>query len=144
MMQEFIFNLTAPSKNVKEHWTKRHKRNQRIHIMLLSQNPKPCNDKKPVVEYIRYGRKMDEDNLATSSKGFIDALIKCRVIEDDSPDYIIREIRQVITNKSSERKTILRVYTSVEWMDKLIQEAKPYMDKIEDPEAFIRKIRGYE
>lgn len=42
------------------------------------------------IEYHRSGKGalMDWDNLASTSKLFMDALVKCGVIEDDSPKFI--------------------------------------------------------
>ncbi len=34
--------------------------------------------------------------------------------------------------------------TAEEYLDRLIAEAKPYMDKIEDPEKWLKNVRGYE
>ena len=35
---------------------------------------------------------LDEDGLAASAKSFLDALVKCGIIEDDSPLVIQRPI----------------------------------------------------
>lgn len=37
-----------------------------------------------------------------------------------------------------------REETAEEYLDRLIAEAKPYMDKIEDPEKWLKNVRGYD
>lgn len=45
------------------------------------------------ISYKRFSPKMlDEDGLAASAKSFLDALVKCGIIEDDSPLVIQRPI----------------------------------------------------
>ena len=62
------------------------------------------------IEYTRFGRMMDEDNLWTSSKVWVDCIKKYGIIIDDSPLYIERACLQ----EKGKPKTILRV---IELMD---------------------------
>ena len=57
------------------------------------------------IEYTRFGRMMDEDNLFTSSKPWIDCLKQFKIIIDDSPLYIQRACLQ----EKGKPKTIIRV-----------------------------------
>ncbi len=53
-------------------------------------------------------RFCDSDNLA--SKWFVDALVSCRVIDDDNPKFVESVTYRQIKCKRSEEKTVMEVY----------------------------------
>jgi Holliday junction resolvase RusA-like endonuclease len=94
---------SGPSPNVKMHWSKRHLINQNIKILVRS-IAKPRMMQRARIIYTRYGRMMDEDNLAASAKPFIDAL-KGWVIPDDNPNVVEIQFRQ----KKGKNRTVIEV-----------------------------------
>jgi Holliday junction resolvase RusA-like endonuclease len=94
---------SAPSPNVKMHWSRVHNIRQSIKWMIR-QNSKPRMMQKARITYTRYGRMMDQDNLAASAKPFIDAL-KGWVIPDDNPEVVELIFRQ----EKGKNRTVIEI-----------------------------------
>jgi hypothetical protein len=109
------FPIRIVSPNVQEHWTKRHKRNKMLYLLIkqlwwsdLARVETPCR-----IELIRKGnRLLDGDNLVFSFKGIRDTLCqlitgKRRGIGDDGPEFT-----WVYTQKKSK---IYEVEIEISW-----------------------------
>lgn len=61
------------------------------------------------VEYIRYyaRRPMDKDGLWSSSKPFIDGLVRAGLFTDDSDEYMKRSCVQVKVSTVKEEETVI-------------------------------------
>lgn len=103
----FEFPINTPGNNVlmNEHWTTTHKRNKKVKLHCLEKMYGQPLFKKARIEYTRFGRMMDEDNLYGSSKVWIDCLKQFKIIIDDSPLYVKRACFQ----EKGKPKTIIKV-----------------------------------
>lgn len=61
--------------------------------------------KKARIYYTRYGKAMDQANLAGSSKVWIDRLVNYGIIPDDNPDFV-QEVYQYAIGKP---KTVIEI-----------------------------------
>lgn len=94
-MTKYVFDFVAPGLNVmlREHFSKRKKRKETIQWCIIQQGL--VNHKGRVeLTYKRTSRRLlDDDNNAASAKSFLDALVKCGVIVDDSRKTIPNGIK---------------------------------------------------
>lgn len=90
MKQKIIVEELAPSLNKwqRMHWGKRSKIKEQWQWLIKEQKPH-MHDRPVSITYTRVSTQpMDLDNTAASFKPIGDALVKCGVIEDDSPDIV--------------------------------------------------------
>jgi len=113
---ELTFDVLAPGLNGKDgllriHWSKRKKWVDAFQALIMAQTQKKIQGE-VIVTYERHNtRFMDWDNMGASFKTIGDALVKCGVIEDDSPEIIVKfDPQQVKVGKTIERKTIVKIY----------------------------------
>lgn len=89
---EFDFalpGLNGPEGLMREHWSKRKKRKDDLVWQILEKDLK-SHQGQVRITYTRNSPKLFDwfDNLPSSGKFLMDALVKARVIKDDSPEII--------------------------------------------------------
>jgi Holliday junction resolvase RusA-like endonuclease len=93
MTQEVFINKLPPSLNGKDglirmHWAKKSQLSKTWVWLIHAENMNPHLGRVQV-EFTRVStRKMDYDNIRASFKLVGDALVRCGIIQDDSPDFI--------------------------------------------------------
>jgi len=90
MKQTIVIDELTPSLNKwqRMHWAKRAEIKEQWQWLIKAEKPKK-HDGSVAITYTRVSTQpMDLDNAAASFKAIGDALVKCGVVEDDSPDVI--------------------------------------------------------
>lgn len=114
--QEITFCCVVPGNNgpnglMRAHWTERGRLIGQYEWIItaarLRHMPGPVR-----LELIRYstGPQMDYDNLVSTGKLLIDALVRCRVLEDDKPTVIAERVytQERAASKDAQR-TVIRL-----------------------------------
>lgn len=89
MGEPIVLDFSLPSLNVwqRMHWTKRRKIKEKIKWLIVQARPKRYEEKVFCL-VVRYGRKLDKDNLYASFKPLGDALIAYGVTRDDTSEWL--------------------------------------------------------
>ena len=97
IIEEIPFSPNGPKGLLRMHWAKRAKYNKHWQLLVRSQIPyiadKPNVRKKVSISQMRK-RLLDPDNLVASVKPILDAIVKCNLVYDDSPEWIELECMQ--------------------------------------------------
>jgi len=114
--QEITFPGVVPGNNgprglLRSHWTRRRKLLTGYEWVLRAANPIPMSG--PVrLELTRYsvGTAMDYDNLVSTGKLLIDALVEGGILPDDNPQVIAeRAYTQVRISDNQAQRTVIRL-----------------------------------
>jgi Holliday junction resolvase RusA-like endonuclease len=96
------------------HWRKRQEKaklwHETIYNLCLEHKIEPIKDYPVIVEtqtYFKDNRKRDSSNYITANKLIEDGLVKCGILKDDGPDYILANFVYAPIRKAKENKTIL-------------------------------------
>jgi len=113
-MVEFTINKATPSLNTwqRMHFRTRHKAKkwwlEQVWAAKQEHSITDAKCKRKVI-VTRYGKMMDADNLAAGCKPLLDAMVKCELLVDDSPEWLILETQQVEENRPKQAKTVVKV-----------------------------------
>jgi hypothetical protein len=114
--QEIAFNCVVPGNNgkgglLRAHWTERGRLLGQYEWMVTAARLRPMAG--PIrLELVRYsiGPQMDFDNLVSTGKLLVDALVRCQILEDDKPAVIAqRDYRQAKAPGKDCQRTIIRL-----------------------------------
>lgn len=114
--QEIAFNCIVPGNNgpnglIRAHWTERGRLIGIYEWVITAARLQSMTG--PVrLELTRYsiGPQMDYDNLVSTGKLLIDALVRCQILEDDKPAVIAeRDYKQVRAAGKGYQRTIIRL-----------------------------------
>lgn len=114
--QEVVFSTVVPGNNgtrglLRIHWTQRQRLalsyEYIVHAARLAPMPGPVR-----LELVRYstGPPMDYDNLVSTGKLLVDALVRCGVLPDDKPAVIAeRHYSQQRAEGKDTQRTVIRL-----------------------------------
>ena len=113
--QEITFPGKVPGLNgagglLRMHWRKKLDLQNSYSRQVWALQLRRCSG--PVrLELIRYstGRPMDYDNLVSTGKLLIDALVRCQLIADDNPQVILERSYTQVRCKPDEQRTVIRL-----------------------------------
>lgn len=114
--QEIAFNEVVPGNNgagglLRSHWTRKRRLLASYEWVVGAARLAPMLG--PVrLELVRYsiGPSMDYDNLVSTGKLLVDAIVRCGILPDDKPAVIAeRDYRQVRTNDKASQRTVIRL-----------------------------------
>ena len=92
-----LMGLNGNGGLLRMHWTRRKRYTEAVQALVSTprNRPEPFNCVVRVVLYRAYkARPMDPDNLTACAKPVLDALVRARIIQDDSAKHIELEVQQ--------------------------------------------------
>ncbi|MCC3159698.1 hypothetical protein LJ737_20825 [Hymenobacter sp. 15J16-1T3B] len=101
----------GPGGLLRMHWSRRQKLLSEYEwVVSAARLPKLSGPVRLVLTRYSTGPEMDYDNLVSTGKLLIDALVNCGVLPDDSPAVIVeRHYRQLRTPGPAHQKTIISI-----------------------------------
>ena len=114
MQSKFEFDIITPGLNgnkglMRMHWSKKKQWYEKISWLIIEQM-QGKHKGKVKVSYTRYSTKLLDpmDNLPASAKFWMDCLVKCGVIKDDSSEYVVApELCQEKVKSLKDIKTVI-------------------------------------
>lgn len=109
-----IFHGNVPGNNgpgglLRMHWSRRQKlRTEYEWVVSAAKLPRLAGPVRLVLTRYSTGPQMDYDNLVSTGKLLIDALVNCGILPDDSPAVIVERLyRQLPAPGRAHQKTII-------------------------------------
>lgn len=95
---------------IRMHWTKKRKLSN-IYFYTVREATKNRHEGKVSVELVRYSCRppMDYDNLVSTGKLLIDAIVKANVISEDNPEVIVERRYSQLKCKRIEQRTVITI-----------------------------------
>lgn len=104
-----IRGLNGSGGLMQQHWSKARKEKERFVERIKALNP-PKFTGQVRITYTRYcNRYMDWDNMVSTGKFPFDALVKCGVLVDDSPKYVVVLIPKQIISKNKDQRSVILI-----------------------------------